>query len=110
MANLYTTGQYPQILLEYDASETRSNLSADAGRITLTIESLEGSGIHPHKELGQFRSAVLGAIDDTAIQSNTAVCYMCRKFSEIEGYDEGKKVYWLRLSFDTEFRRNTTFP
>ena len=110
MENLYVTASYPQILIGYDGGETTPNMDADTGRITLTVESQEGSGLHSHKELGQFRSAIMDVIDDTSLQSNTAVCYHLRKFSETTGFDEDKKVYWLRLSFEGQFKQNFSFP
>lgn len=109
MAHLYRTGTYPQIIIDYDAGETRSNLEADEGRITLTIESQGGSGLHAWKEIGKFRAAIINAIDDQPL-SATAVCYLCRKFSEFEGYDDDRRVFWDRLSFLTEFRQNTSNP
>ena len=63
----------------------------------------------PYKELGKFRSAIINAIDDKNL-SGTAVCYLCRKFSEVEGYAEDKKVYWLRIGFLFEGKQNISIP
>ncbi len=109
MENLYLTAAYPQILVGWNAGETRSNLDADAGQIFLTVECKGSGSLTPYKELGKFRSAILNVIDDTPL-SATAVCYMCRKFSEVEGYSEDKRVHWLRLGFSTEMRQNFSNP
>lgn len=109
MENLFRTGVFPQILIGWNAGETRSNLDADAGQIFLTVECKGSGSLTPYKEVGNFRSAILSAIDDQSL-SATSVCYLCRKFSEIEGYSIDRKVHWLRMGFSFEGRQNTSLP
>ena len=110
MDNLFVSAVYPQVLIGYGAGETRSNLNADSAQIFLTIEAKGTSTTHAYKELGNFRSAIMDIIDDTSLQSNTAVAYHCRKFSEVEGFDEDKKIRWHRLGFDVEYLQNFNLP
>ena len=110
MEFLNVSASYPQILIGYGGGETTPNMDADEARIFLTVESRGSGSLHPYKEIGKLRSAILAVIDDTALQSNTAVAYHCRKFSEIEGYNESKKVYWNRIAFDVNYLQNTSLP
>ncbi|HUV84556.1 MAG TPA: hypothetical protein VMV86_02555 [Methanosarcinales archaeon] len=109
MENLRASASYPQILIGYGAGETTPGMDADESRIYLTCESKGSGTLHPYKEVGKLRSAIIGAIDDQSL-SATSVCYHIRKFSEAEGYDEDKKVYWLRMGFTANFRQNTSLP
>lgn len=109
MDDLLVSASYPQILVGYAGGETRGNLSADAGRISLRIECRGTSSTHAYKELGKFRSAVISVIDDKSL-SGTAVCYLCQKYSEFESFDEEKKVYSLTMGFLAEFKQNTSIP
>ena len=109
MEHLFLTASYPQILIGYLAGETRGNLDADDARIFLTVEAKGSGSLVPYKELGKFRSAIISAIDDKSL-SATAVIYLCQKFSEVEGYAEDKKVYWLRIGFNIEAKQQTNLP
>lgn len=110
MENLNVAVSYPQIIISYAGGQTDPNMDADSVRLYLTIECKGTATTHAHKEIGNFRSAILNVIDDTALTSNTAVCYHIRKFSEVEGFSDDKKAYWLRIGFDTHFKQNVNFP
>lgn len=110
MEFLSVSASYPQVLIGYGGGETTPNMDADESRIFLTIESKGTGTTHAYKELGKFRSAILAVIDDTALQSNTAVAYHCRKFSEVEAYSEDKKLHWLRIGLDVKYKQDTTLP
>jgi len=110
MENLVASAGYPQVIMSYGGGETTPNMDADEVNIFLTVETRGSGAIHAHKEIGKFRSAILSIIDDTSLQSTTAVCYHFRKFSEVEGFDEDKKVWWLRAGFNGEFLQNSTWP
>ncbi len=114
MENIRTTARYPQILIGYGAGETVPGMDADEARIYLTVEctgtaEAGGTGIHALKQLGKFRSEILTAIDDMSLTA-TSYCYHIRKFSETEGFDNDKKVYWLRMGFDFLGRQNLDLP
>jgi hypothetical protein len=112
MAYLNVSATYPQIIMEYVGGESRLALDADESLLDLTIEA-KGSGasnLHAHKEIGKFRSAILAVIDDTSLQSNTAVAYSIRKIGETELYDENKRLHGFRMSFLCNFNQNTSFP
>ena len=109
MEFLNASATYPQVLIGYGGGETTQNMDADECRIFLTIETKGTGTTSPYKELGKFRSAILAVIDDTSLQSNTAVAYHFRKFSEVEAYSEDKKLHWLRLGFDGRFAQNSTW-
>ena len=109
MENLEVSASYPQILIGWGGGETTPGMDADVGRIYLTIEAVGTSTTHAFKEIGKFRSAIISAIDDQGL-SATAVCYHICKFSEIEGFDDDRKVNWLRLSFDAQFKQSTGNP
>jgi len=109
MENLRASATYPQVLIGWAAGETTPNMDSDKGRIYLTIESQGSGSLHPYKEIGKFRSAILNIIDDTNL-SATSVCLHLRKFSEFEGYDGLKKLYWLRLGLSGEFVHNSSLP
>ena len=109
MEFLNVSAIYPQILIGYDGGETRGNLDADEGRITLTIEVKGTGSTHAYKELGNFRSAIINVVDDKPL-SGTAVCYLFKKFSELEGFDEDKKVWSLRMGFNAEYKQQTNLP
>lgn len=109
MENLTVSASYPQIIVSYGGGETVPNMDADLSQVYLTVECKGTGTTHAYKELGLFRSAILSVIDDTAIES-TAVCYLLRKFTEFEGFDEERKVYWLRLGFIGNFKQNTSYP
>ena len=106
MEDLIVSAGYPQVLIGWVGGETISNMDTDEGRLYLTIEARGTGSTHAHRELGLLRSAILNVIDDTALQSNTGVCYLMRKFSEFEGYDDKEKVWWMRLGFSTTYRQN----
>jgi len=110
MANLNVTAAYPQIIINYLGGESVSNMDADDSRMDLVIEAKGSGTLHAHRELGSFRSAILAVIDDTSLQSNTAVAYHCRKYSEFESFDEAKRLHWLRMSFGLQYRQNTSLP
>ena len=109
MEHLEVSAIFPQILIGWGGGETTPNMDADKGRVYLTIECKGTGTTHAFKEMGKFRAAIINAIDDTNL-SGTAVCYHLRKFSEIEGFDGERGVNWLRLSFDGEWRQNTSLP
>ena len=109
MENLRASASYPQILIGFGGGETTPGMDADETRIYLTCESKGSGSLHPYKENGKMRSAILNVIDDTNL-SATSVCYHIRKFSEAEGYDGDKKVYWLRLGFTAIYKQNTSIP
>jgi hypothetical protein len=109
MADLTVSAAYPQIIISYGGGMTVSNMDADSSQLYLTVECKGTGTTHAYKELGLFRSAILSVIDDTSIAS-TAVCHLLRKFSEYEGFDEEKKVYWLRIGFTGDFVQNTNYP
>jgi len=109
MEHLRTSAVYPQVLIGYGGGETHAGLDAEEGRIYLTIECQGTGTTHAHKEIGKFRSEILTAINDMELRS-TAVCYHIKKFSEVEGYDDQKKMYWSRLGFDCEFKENFNRP
>lgn len=106
MDQLFVSASYPQVLIGYAGGETNMNLDGDECNIYLKVECRGTGTTHPLQEVGKFRSAILGVIDDTALSTTTACCVLLRKFSEVEGYDEAKKVYWLRIGFDGWFRQN----
>ena len=110
MEFLSVSAAYPQVLISWGGGQTTPNMDTDEGRMFLTVEARGSGALHAYKEIGKFRSAILAIIDDTALQSNTAVAYHCRKFSEIEGYSEDKKIWWNRMAFDLDFLQNTSFP
>ncbi len=109
MEDMFASASYPQVLIGYGAGETTPGMDADQARIYLTIECMGSGSTTPYKQLGYFRSSIIRLIDDQPL-SATAVFYHCRKFSEIEGYDDLRKVHWLRLAFNAEARQNTTKP
>jgi hypothetical protein len=84
-------------------------MDADSAQIYLTVEARGTGTTHGHKELGKFRSEILTAIDDMSL-SATAVCYHLRKFAEFQGYDEIKRIHWLRLTFQGEFKQDFSKP
>lgn len=106
MEFINASATYPQIIIGYGGGQTTPNMDADESRIYLTCESRGSGSIHAYQELGKIRSAILSIIDDTSLQSNTAVAYHCRKFSEVEGYSEEEKVYWNRIGFQCNFKEN----
>ena len=109
MEFLNVSATYPQVLIGYGGGETTQNMDADEVRIFLTIETKGTGTTTPYKELGKFRSAILAVIDDTSLQSDTAVAYHFRKFSEVEAYSADKKLHWLRIGFDGKFLQNSSF-
>ena len=110
MENLVVSAGYPQVIISWGSSETVKNMDADNSSLFLTIQCRGTGSVHAHKEIGKFRSAILNIVDDTSIQSNTAVCYWMKKFSEVEGFDEDKKMWWLRLGFLGQFKQNASYP
>ena len=110
MENLVASAGYPQIIISYGGGETVSNMDSDNSTMFLTIECRGTATTHAHKEIGKFRSAILNIIDDTSLQSTTAVCYWLKKFSEVEGFNEADNVYWLRMGFNGQFKQNASFP
>lgn len=109
MEFLNAPASYPQILIGYGGGQTTPNMDADEVRMFLTIEAKGTGTTHAYREIGKFRSAILAVIDDTSLQSTTAVAYHFRKFSEVEAYSEDKKVWWLRLGFDGKFPQKANF-
>jgi len=109
MENLRTTAKYPGIIIGWAGGETTPGMDADEGRIYTTIECKGTGSTHAHKELGKIRSAIINVIDDTYL-SATAVCYHLRKFSEVDGFDNDKKIWWLRLGFAGQFKQNVARP
>ena len=109
MEFLNASASYPQVVIGYGGGETTPNMDADESRIYLTIEARGSGSVHAYQEIGKMRSAILAVIDDTSLQSNTAVAYHCRKFSEVEGYSEDEKVYWNRIGFQVNFKQQTSF-
>lgn len=114
MESLRLTAVYPQILIGWGGGQTTPGMDADEGRVYLTTECTStaeagGTGIHAYKQLGKFRSEILTAIDDMSL-SSTATIYHIRKFSEIEGFDEAKKIYWHRIGFDIYAKQNFNVP
>lgn len=109
MEFINASASYPQVVIGYGGGQTTPNMDADESRIYLTIECKGSGSIHAYQEIGKIRSAILDVIDDTSIQSNTAVAYHCRKFSEVEGYSEDEKVYWERLGFQVWYKQQTNY-
>ena len=116
MENLVVSAGYPQIIMSYGAGETMPNMDVDEVNMFLTTECRGTATIgHAHKEIGKFRSAILNVVDDTGFfgisnTTKTAVCHHFKKFSEVEGFDEDKKVWWLRMGFDGNFVQQSTYP
>ena len=109
MENLEVSASYPQILIGWAGGQTRSNMDANNGRIFLTIEARGTGTTHAFKELGKFRAAIISAIDDKSL-TGTAACYHIHKFSDFEGFDSDRKVNWLKMGFNGEWRQNTSLP
>ena len=109
MEHLEVSAAYPQILIGWGGGETTPNMDADKGRIYLTIECKGTGSIHAYKELGKFRAGIINAIDDKNL-TGTAVCYLLQKFSDVEGFDDDRKVNYLRMGFNGEWRQNTSLP
>jgi len=109
MEDIRASAVYPQVLIGYSARASVTQMGADEGTVTLTIESKTSGTTHAHKEIGNFRSAILTVLDETSFAS-TAVCYYCKKVSEVESFNDDKNVYSLILDFDTQFKRNVSVP
>lgn len=110
MEDLVVDDKFPQVLIGYGGGETTLNMSADSSQIYVTIEAQSSGSEHAYDILGDFRSQILSVLDDTALNSTTAVCYHLRKFGETESFDEERKVYWLRIGFNGEFKQNFSLP
>lgn len=109
MENLTVTARYPGIIISYAGGQTVSNMDADEASIYLTTECKGTGTIHAHKEIGKFRSAILNVLDDKSL-TGTAACFLLKKSSEVEGFDEEKKVWWLRIGFDGTWKQNFGKP
>lgn len=110
MENLRVATAYPQVLLGFSAGPTHANLDAETARIFVTVQAKGTGSTHPHKEIGKFRSAILAVLDDTGLDSSTAVAYYFKKFGEVEGYSEEQQIHWLRMGFEAEYKVNTNNP
>jgi len=109
MEYLRASANYPQILIGWGGGATVPGMDADEGQMYLTIECKGTGTTHALEEIGLFRSEVLSGLDDKTL-SATNVCYWIRKFSEIEGFDDSKKVWWLRMGFNTIWEHDTSKP
>lgn len=107
---LSISAAYPQVIMSYGGGETVSNMDGDDATMFLTVQCRGSGSTHAHKELGNFRSAILNVVDDTALQSDTGVCYLFKKFSEVVGYNEDDKYWFLRMGFQGDFKQKFNLP
>ncbi len=106
---LIVSAVYPQVIIGYSAGQTTPGMGGSESQIFLTTECKGSGALHAHKELGNFRRNILNVLDDTNL-SATSTCYKIRKFTEITGFDEQKKVHWLQLGFNAQFLENNSLP
>jgi hypothetical protein len=99
---------YPQIIVGCAGGNTTPGMGGENVQIYITVEAKGTGTTHAHQELGKFRSKILAVLDDTNL-SATAVCYHLRKFTESNGIDDNKRIYWMRINFDGEFKQNTNY-
>lgn len=109
MADIEWSATYPQVLIQWVGGATTPGMSADEARVYITIESQGSGSTSAYKQLGQFRSTILGLIDDKNL-SGTATIYQIRKTNELEGYDEDTHVYYQRLGFDCFVKQSSSIP
>ena len=110
MQGLQMSATYPQILIDYMGGATEAGMDTEEGRLYLRIESQGSGSEHPIKNLGFFRSAIFGVLDDTPL-SATATVYQIRKTNETgERYDEENKCYFNTIGFNVWVKQDFAKP
>jgi hypothetical protein len=110
LAELQISASYPQVLIDYIGGQTIPGMDAEEGRLYIRVESQGSGSEHAIKNLGFFKSAILGLLDEQKL-SATSTVYHLRKTNETGcRFDEENKCYFNTLMFDTWVKQNHNIP